>query len=226
MSILENNTLWIKEARLSFPHLLVAKPVNKGTPKFSCNFILDQNSTEWAEAMQIVGQMASEKWAEKAQGVLNLISSDKRLRCYGTGAEKISTQTGEIYEGYTDPGTVFLAASNDSAPKLYGQDAQPLPPTANANQMFVGGNYVAGLMSFWLQENEHGRAVRSNLIAVQYLREGEHFGADEIDAASVFQAVPGAPAAPAAAPGMPGAAPAPAAPAPLPGAAPRIDDFL
>ena len=223
MPILENNTLWIKEARLSFPHVLQPKAVQSGAPKYSCNFILDQGSTEWAEAMQIVGNMASEKWADKAQGVLNLISQDKRLRCYGQGFEKVSQTSGEVYEGYTDPGAVFIAASNENKPSLYGQNAQELPPNANANQLFVGGNYVSGLVSFWLQENEHGRAVRANLIGIQYLREGEHFGADEIDAGSVFQAVAGAPVPTGAAPGMPAAAPAAPAAAP---AAPKTHSFL
>lgn len=228
--ILENYTLWIRNARLSFPHLLVAKPVNNGPPKFSANFILQDSAPEWAEAMQIIGQLATDKWADKAQGVLNMISQDKRLRCYGSGSEKISQTSGEVYDGYGDPGIVFISGSNDSQPDLRGADAQPIPPTGNANQLFVGGNYVDAVVRFWPQENEHGRAIRGQLVGVQYLREGEHFGNDEVDVGTVFQAVPGAPAPTAAAPGMPAAAPAapaaaPAAPAAAPAPKP-VPDFL
>ena len=225
MPILENHTLWIKEARLSFPHLLIPKPVNNGPAKFSANFILTNQSRDWADAMQIVGQLATEKWGAKAQAVLNMVSSDKRLRCYGNGSEKISQQTGEVYEGYTDPDSVWLSANSDQQPQLYGADAQPLPPTANANQLFVGGNYVSGVIRFWPQENEHGRAIRAQLVGVQYIRDGEHFGTDEVDAGTVFQPAPGAPAPTAPAPGVPGA-PA-ATPAPAPAAAPAKNvDFL
>ena len=99
MPILENNTLWIREARLSFPHLVVAKAVNNGSPKFQASFLLQDSSQTWAEAMQIVGNVASEKWGAKAQTFLNVISADRKLRCYGNGSEAISSQTGEVYEG-------------------------------------------------------------------------------------------------------------------------------
>lgn len=216
-----NNTLWIKEARLSFPALVEPKATQGGTPKYNCNFILTDQSPEWAEAMAIVGEIATSEWKEHAQNVLNMIQNDKRLRCYGVGSEKTNSQTGAVYEGFTEPGTVWISANSDTKPQLYGPNAQPLPPTANANQMFVGGNYVAGVVRFWPQDNQHGRAIRAQLVGVQYLRDGEHFGLEEVDAGSVFQAVPGAPAPTGAAPGMPAASPmptgaAPAAPAPAP----------
>ena len=215
MPILENNTLWIKDCRLSFPAVIQPKPVQNGPPKYSCNLILQESQPEWAEAKQIVGQMAMEKWEDKAQAVLNMVQNDKRLRCYGVGVEKTNAQTGEVYDGFKDPGAVWISANNDNQPQLYGTNAQPLPPTANANQLFVGGNYVAAVVRFWPQENEHGRAIRCQLVGLQYLREGEHFGAEEIDAGGVFQPAPGAPAPTGVTPGMP--APTPGMPAPTPG---------
>ena len=220
MPIMENYTLWIQRCRLSFPHLLMPKAQDNGPAVYSASFIMQDSQPEWAEAMQIIGQMAQDKWADKAQMVLNLVTSDKRLRCYGNGNEQISKQTGEVYDGYKEPGTVYIGAKSDPKPRLYGPDAQPLPPTANANQMFVGGNYVAAIVRFWPQDNTHGRAIRCQLVGVQYIEEGEKFGAEEIDAGAIFQAVPGAPAPTAAAPGMPASAPAPGM-SPMPtGAAP------
>ena len=208
---LENNALWIKDARLGFPSLLQPKAVQGGEPKYSCNFILAPTAPEWAEMGQIISAMAVEKWGDQANAVLTMIKADKRLRCYGQGAEKISQKTGQVYDGFQ--GMVFISAANTEKPKLYGTDATELPPTANANQLFVGGNYVSGIISFWTQDNQFGRGIRANLDGVQYIREGEHFGTPGPETDGVFQPVPGAPAPAPTAP-VPGGV-APVAPAPV-----------
>ena len=215
MPIFEGYTLYIKEARLGFPTVIVPKPQNDGPPRYNCNFILDPTAVEWGEMGQIVQQLATDKWGDHAAAVINMIKQDKRLRCWGNGSEKINQKTMQVYEGFF--GNVYISASSkvDHPPKLYGQNAQELPPTANKNQMFVGGNYGAGIISFWAQENEHGRAIRANLDGVQYIREGEKFGAEGPDVGAMFQPVPGAPAPTAPAPM---GSPAPTAPAPAPAA--------
>ncbi len=193
--------LWIKDARLGFPQLLVAKAVQGGSPKFSCNFILAPTAVEWGEMGVILNELMAEKWKDRATGIKGMIAQDRKLRCYGQGSEKINIKTGVVYDGF--PGMVFISAANDVQPKLYGENAVELPPTANANQLFVGGNYVSGVVSFWLQENEWGCGVRANLDGVQYLREGEKFGATGPDTDSIFTPAPGAPQPTAGAPGAP-----------------------
>jgi hypothetical protein len=205
MSKISETTLWIKDARLGFPALLMPKSVQGGEAKYSCNFILDPTAIEWKEMGEIIRDMAVAKWGENAAGILGMIKAEKRLRCYGAGAEKISSKDGSVYDGFD--GQVYISAANAEKPILYGQNAQPLPPTANANQMFAGGNYVSGIVSFWLQDNQFGRAVRANLDGVQFLRVGEHFGSTGPDTAGIFTAVEGAPAATADAPNVPAAGP-------------------
>ncbi len=207
---LENNALWIKDARLGFPSLLQPKAVQGGEPKYNCNFIMVPTAPEWAEMGQIISAMAADKWGDQANAVLTMIKADKRLRCYGQGSEKISQKTGQVYDGFV--GMVYISAANTEKPKLYGTDATELPPTANANQMFVGGNYVSGIISFWLQENQFGRGVRANLDGVQYVSEGEKFGTPGPETDGVFQPVPGAPAPTAPAPGGVTPVPGPLAP--------------
>jgi len=217
-------TLWVKNARLGFPHLVAAQPSDDGAPKFNCVLILEPDAPEWAEMMEMVGALALEKWTVNANGVLTMISADKRLRCYGNGAEKLDMKTGLVYEGFQDK--VWISGSSDTRPDLRGQDAMPLPPTAPLNTMFVGGNYVSGVISIWPQDNKHGKGIRAQLDGVQYLREGEKFGAVGPDVGTIFQAVEGAPAPIAPLPGMT-PAPAPLAPAPLaPAPVAAIDDFL
>ena len=205
MAILDGNTLWIKKARLGFPQLIAPKSaVAGGEPKYSVNFILNPTDVEMGELNQIVTAMATEKWGEGAAGIINLIKGDKRLRCFGKGEEKLDKK-GQVYDGFA--GMVYISASNKDQPNLYGADANLLPPTAPMNQMFAGGNYCSGVISFWLQDNSFGRGIRANLDGVQYISEGEHFGSVGPDAGSIFQPVPGAPATTA-----PGAGDAPAVP--------------
>ena len=204
MPILEDNTLWIKKARLGFPQLLVPKAVAGGEPKYSANFILDLDAPEWAEMVQIAMAMATAKWGENTAGVMALIKQDKRLRCYGKGEEKLD-KNGKVYDGFG--GKLYISASNKNQPNLYGGDAQLLPPTAPLNQLFAGGNYCSGVISFWLQDNSFGRGIRANLDGVQFVSEGEHFGATGPDAGAIFQPIPGAPATTA-----PGAGEAPVTP--------------
>lgn len=217
MTILEGNNIWIKRARLSFPDL--AKPKTQTykdgstSTKYGATALMEPGSPDYAELGQLISKVAAEKWPADAAAVMQMINNDKKLRCYGPGEEKVSQKTFKPYEGYE--GMVFLGGSSDTQPQLIGTDGQPLPPTANLNQLFNGGNYCSFIFNIWGQDNTHGKAIRCNLVAVQFLEEGESFGAPAIDATGVFQQVEGAPAAAAGAvgdspmpggmPGMPGA---------------------
>ena len=204
MAILEGNNIWIKRARLSFPALVKPKSVQGSEPKYSADFILAPDAPEWKELMDHITALATEKWGDAAPNILNMINGDKRSRCYGNGNEKIKTSdgAGTVYAGYE--GNLYVGGNNSSQPQLIGADAQPLPPTANLNELFNGGNYVSGILNIWLQDNQFGKAVRANIVAVQFLEKGESFGVAPVDATSIFQQVAGAPAAAAGATPMPG----------------------
>lgn len=193
MAILENNNIWIKRCRLSFPAIVKPKSSVAGSAlKYSCDAILEPDQAEWAEIKSMIAAIAKEKWVDKADGIMKMIKSDKRQRCYGNGDEK-TDKDGVVYTGYE--GNVFIGGNNDSQPQLMGNDAQPLPPTANLNELFAGGNYVSVIFNVWAQDNAYGKAIRGNLVAVQFLEKGEAFGATAIDATNVFQQVADAPAA-------------------------------
>lgn len=201
--IQDSNDFWVRKARLSFPTLIQPKSVNGGASAFSASFIMDPTDEDWALLMQRVQAIGVEKWGEQAPQILEMIKNDKRMRFYGKGNEKISQATGLPYDGY-DENNVYINAKSDTKPQLIGTDAQPLPPTQE-NLKMVGGNYVSAIIRPWAQQNEHGRAIRCQLVAVQYLEDGEHFGHAEVDATSVFAPVAGAPApATGATPAMPG----------------------
>lgn len=225
------NTLWLRNVRLSFPDVLVPKASTAtSAPRYAATFIMAPDAPEWAEMAAMMNEMYAEKWGQHAAGISQLIAQDKKLRCYGFGQEKMDA-TGQIYDGFQDK--VFISAARkeaDGRPKLYDQQGQECAPGAPLNEWFAGGNYCDAVISFWLQNNEHGRALRCQLVGIQYVREGEKFGQVEADASSIFQAVEGAPAPTAPVPGMappaaPVAPPAMTPPALAPVAPPAIDPF-
>ena len=220
---INERTLWIKDARLGFPSLLVPQSIEGGTPKYNCTFIIPPDAPEWNEILEMAQAIAVEKWTVNATGVMGMINNDKKLRCYGFGADKVDMTTGLVYDGFQD--MLWISGSSETRPDLRGADALPCPPTAPLNTMFVGGNYVSGVISLWPQDNKWGKAIRAQVDGVQYLREGEHFGAVGPDVGEIFQAVEGAPAPMAPMPGMPAPAAAPAAPV-APAPASNINDFL
>ena len=188
MPITANGDFHLKEATLSFPSVIEPKSFQGGEARYSASFIMDKGSDEWKEFQGIINTKMTEAFADKAQGVMKGIMGDKRLRCFGNGSEKLNAD-GEIYAGYDADGAVYISASSKNQPQLFGADARPAD--GNANELFIGGNVVSAIVRVWIQNNKFGKAVRAELVGVQYLREGEHFGAGRTDAGAVFEPVPG-----------------------------------
>lgn len=206
----------LSNVRLSFPHL--AEPQKQTTPKgerisYNCEFILTPNNPGWVAFHQAVGKMALDKWGANAQNVINMCQQDRKQRCYGQGEEKINSKTFAPYDGY--PGHYYISAGSPRQPQIIDPSGKQVPPenTMAVQQMarkLYGGCYVNAAVKPWLQENEHGRAIRCDLVAVQFFADGDAFGEGNVDASGMFGATP------AAAPAMPGMPGVPAAPSPAP----------
>jgi hypothetical protein len=193
----------LSNVRLSFPHL--AEPqrqVNESNGKerisYNCEFIMPQDHAGFQQFMQRYAAMALEKWKEHGQAVMGMIQTDRKLRCFGRGEEKVNKKTFQPYDGYA--GHVFITAGRDSAPQMIQADGQPIDPTNSmgyqmlARKMY-GGCRVNAAVKPWLQENSYGRGVRCDLIAVQFAGDDGAFGEGAVDASKLFGAVTGAPSA-------------------------------
>jgi len=198
--------IFLSNVRLSFPHLVEAHKSKIAAPtataKFSADFILPPDHPALAQFMTRYAEMAQQKWAENAQAVMQMIQSDRKLRCYGSGAEKVDKKTFKPYSGYD--GNAFISASRENAPQMIQLDGSPVDPAntmayqAIARKLY-GGCYVNAAVRPWIQENSFGRGIRCDLVAVQFFKDGEPFGEGSVDASNMFGAV----AAPAAAPAAP-----------------------
>lgn len=194
---------FLPNVRLSFPKLIEATASQPGaTPKFSADFIMAPNNPSFAQFMGEVGKMATEKWKEHATAVLQVVQTDRKLRCFGNGAEKIDKKTYKPYNGYD--GMVYISANSnaDRPPKIMKPDGTEattdMERLALARKLY-GGCYVDAAVRTWPQDNQFGRAIRCELIAIQFKSDGESFGEAEPDVTGMFGAAPAA-GAPAAAP--------------------------
>jgi len=189
--------IFLSNVRLSFPSLVEARAQTEGgVKKYSADFLLAPDHPGIAQFMQRYAAMAQEKWAEHAQAVMQIIQSDRKLRCFGNGAEKINKKTFKPYDGYE--GNAYISANKDAAPQMIQADGSAVDPAntmayqALARKMY-GGCYVNAAIRPWLQENKHGRGIRCDLVAVQFANDGAAFGEAAADASSMFKPVAAAP---------------------------------
>lgn len=208
--------IYLSDVRLSFPNLAEPqKRKNEQTGEerisYNCEFIMAPNHPGFAQFMQQFAADAAEKWKAHAQAVMQMIMQDRKTRCFGQGSEKIKQATMTVYDGYA--GNVFISCGNKNRPQIMDASGKPVDSDntmayqALARKLY-GGCYVNAAVKPWVQENKHGRGYRCDLIAVQFLKDGAPFGDTAPDAAGLFGAVAGAPAAgnpfgqPAATPGF------------------------
>jgi len=210
-----SDVIFLSNVRLSFPHLVEphASPMNPSAPKkYSADFIMTQDNPGFVQFMQRYAALAGEKWGPNAQTVMQMIQADRKLRCYGSGAEKVDKKSFKPYAGYD--GMVFISANKDQMPQMIQADGKPtemgntMAYQALARKLY-GGCYVNAAIKPWIQENNFGRGIRCDLVAVQFAADGEPFGEGAADVSGMFGAV----AAPMAAPAAPGV-PMPTAPFP------------
>ena len=189
--LLENDVIRLNNVRLSFPSLKTPKASSPGGAlKYRASFLMPSDGEVAAEVQGLIQKIATDKWGANATVALQIIKADKKLRCYGQGDTKISGKTGKPYEGYV--GQFFVEGLSDAPAGLFDENSQEID-AMTMGAKFQGGDYVDGLIRLWAQDNQHGKAIRGELIGVKFNSEGEHFGADRLDPASVFGG--GAPAA-------------------------------
>lgn len=228
-----SDVIFLSNVRLSFPNLAqpqVQKNELTGVERvsYNCEFIMPQEHPGLAQFMQRYATMAQENWKEHAQTVMQMIQSDRKLRCFGAGQEKVNSRTFQPYDGYQ--GMYFITVGNKNRPQMIELNGEPAiakrmdgspmeinEPGYEQTQLaaylavarkLYGGCRVNAAVRPWLQENKHGRGIRCDLIAVQFAADDKPFGESAPDVSNLF----GATQAPAAVPSFAAAPQMPAAP--------------
>jgi len=194
---MKKENLSLSNVRLSFPKLIEPE-APKGTPnadkKYSCDLIMPQGDQQFAMFMAEVGRIANEKWKEMAPSVLQVCQSDRKLRCYGGGSEKIDKKTYKPYSGYEGAVYVSASASEDKPPKMFDGDGNECPESntmlrKELARKLYGGCYVNVVLRVWPQDNSFGRGIRCELLAVQFAADGDAFGEAPPDLTGMFKPI-------------------------------------
>lgn len=150
--------------RLSFASIYTAKSVNDGDPRFSCSFLLDKekDAKQIASLQKAIADIAKEKFKGKTP------PADKL--CLRDGDEK-------EFDGYA--GMMFVSAANAKRPNVVNRakgavaEGEPQAP--------YSGCYVNGVVRLWAQDNKFGKRINASLEVVQFVKDGDAFGAPPVD---------------------------------------------
>jgi hypothetical protein len=169
----------LKDVRLSYPDLWKpGKPMKPtDTPKYGGQFIFKPDSEAATVAKGALVQTAQEVFGANWQAMVGAM--EKTKKCVRKGDENL-TKDGAIRDGYG--GMLYLVARNKAKPLVIGPRKGPdgqFPVLTENDGKPYGGCYVnvkidiKAMKSFEQVPNQ----VYATLLTVQFLRDGEAFGA-------------------------------------------------
>lgn len=161
--------LTLTNVRLSYPQVFKPKAMTDkqgrpmGEPKFSASFLMDKK-----EHKKLIAEIKTKIEQLKAEKNLK-VAPDKV--CLHDGVEKDGT------DGYGED-VMYLNASNTRRPQVVDRKKGAVTEEDN---VIYGGCYVNAVVRLWPQNNEYGKRINASLEAVQFVRDGEAFGAPPVD---------------------------------------------
>lgn len=189
----------LSNVRISFPHIVAPQlntnPNNpEGVPTYSASFILEPDHKGWMDFQETMARLAQEKWKDKTSVFLpSLANGDKNKRCFYKGEEKTSQESGLPWEGYE--GNMIISANcKNSPPQLFDGKGQMVDGTNPSRykelaEKMYGGCRVNAIVKPWVQDNTFGKALRCELLALQFLKDDTPFGSSKTDLSDLFAEV-------------------------------------
>lgn len=187
----------LKNVRVAYANRLTTPDAQKnddgttGIAKYSCTFLLDTNTKEGAAEFEslkrAVVAAAKEKWPETWKNILQSLKTQARLG-YNEGPHL--TKSGEIRDGWEE-GIVSVSAyryADRGLPGLFDADLSSLGEDPSG--VIYSGCVVNGKIKVWAWDHKtYGKRIRVDLLAVQFVKDGEAFAAAAPATAEGFEAV-------------------------------------
>lgn len=208
----------LTNVRLAFPNLWVPKAMNEGqAPRFDATFLLDPTDAAHAakikELKAAIKDVATRAWPN---GIPDEILSGEKV-CLKNNVYTDSEGTvrqRKKYNGYKDmyflPSGVPAVCDPDpktgkvviprvvrlmsgeidyyvGQPPVVGRSKQPV--REGQPEAPFPGSRVNGVITFWSQDNQWGRRVNCNLVAVQYNAPDDPFTRGGVDIDEAFDAI-------------------------------------
>lgn len=184
----------LKNVRLSYPDLWTpGKPMNPGdTPKYGAQFIFAPDSEAAAAAKAAFQQAARDVFGDNWKNVVDAMERSKK--CIRSGDQNL-TKDGSVRDGYA--GNLYLVARNKAKPLVIGpkKDASGKFPVLTENDgKPYAGCYVNVKVDIKAMKGREKipNQVYATLMTVQYVKDGDAFGAapgtadgfDEVESAA------------------------------------------
>lgn len=157
----------MKNVRLSFPKLFKAEAYGDNpTPMFQASFLFAPGSEAHKALESAMVAAAQEKWGAKAAQTLKALVASNKV-CLRNGDEKADL------DGYA--GMLFLNARNAKRPLIVDKDRAPL---VEADGKPYAGCFVNAVLDIYAQDHpQYGKRINASLGGVQFVRDGDAFGA-------------------------------------------------
>ncbi len=165
----------IENVRVSFPHLFTRPIINGEEGKCGCVLMLDpkKHAAEIDQLEASIEELTKERFKGRK------IPSDKvALR---DGEDKGRPE----YEGY-----MVLSANAKDRPAVVGKNGKEID-SEDQNEIYAGC-YVNAKVQLWAQDNNFGKRINGQLIAIQFAADGEPLDGTYVskeEAMSGFKAV-------------------------------------
>ena len=160
----------LNNVRLSFPSVFQRSVFDGKEGKYEATFLIPKSDTKLKAQLD-----AAIDEAIKAAGIK--VPSDKRCLKDGDQSD---------YDGYE--GAWSLKAANNKRPTVIDRDKSPI---VESDEKLYAGCYVNAVIDLWLQDNKFGKRVNANLYGIQFVKDGEAFGAGPVNVFDDFQDLDG-----------------------------------
>jgi hypothetical protein len=191
----------LEDVRLSFadiwkPKSIRRKDGSESDPKFSANGLIDKSGKN-----PVTGKPLTAKYMGKRMPLMDALKmakldalgkklGDDKAKTAKVKPENYAVRDGELenWDGYE--GNWYISANNSKQPKLVGRDKRDL---TQADGILYSGCYVNMVITLWCQlpgQSASGDpkplAVFGSLEAIQFVRDGDAFGAAPVDVDDAF----------------------------------------
>ncbi len=159
----------LNNVRLTYPSLWKTEIYGEeDTKKYAATFVLDKI-----------------KHASEITHIKNTINAGirKNLKEQSLPDNTICLKDGDETGRLEFSGSYIIKATNRLRPSIVDRNKRFLNESDNKP---YSGCYVNAIIDIWYQNNIYGKRVNSNLLGIQFYKDGEPFGMSQIDVTSEF----------------------------------------
>lgn len=161
----------LKNVRLSFPSLFKKASFQGVETKYEATFLISKDDPQVAMINKAIDTFLSEKFPKGAPKSIKrtvLVDGDTK-----------------DYDGYE--GMMGFKGSNNNRPTVIGRDRTPIIEEDN---IIYAGCYVNAIVDLWYSDHpKGGKQVLGNVLGVQFVKDGDTFGADTTASANDFEII-------------------------------------